>query len=1063
MRSMHASGWNKVWQLTWSLRTGALLLLAALEFQGQLARADGAGDYILDVWDRESGLPNTTVTAVAQTRDGYLWVGTHNGLARFDGARSVVFDPENTPALKHARVVGLLVDSEGRLWINTYDGALTSWANGCFHFEWRGWEGVQVVQVFSQTNRLVFATRAGQVLFRETGKNGAVSWWSMQPPGRATGTAYVDDGSGTLWYGARDGTAGRLMGTNFSVFSGPDSGLAGRHVNCVASDGHGQLWAGTDAGLFRREGGKFELCNPTNREVAENITFLTIGKDGSGWAIANRQLRRFARGCWLGPANSWGERFSENLQAVTAYEDHAGVTWLRHYGLGLFRGDADGTLRRISSNDGALGGRVSCWLEDREANMWAGVDRGGLVRLRKKRFEVVGLAEGLTGQGAVSVCEDASGGIWIGSYGNGLNRWQDGALTRFMLAEGPNRGFFFSACPGADGKLWASAGREDLAMFEKGAVSLVSPGAHGVKALLVDRQGRLWIGKSHWVSCLEQGKVKTYGNAAGLDNTDFHALGEDAHGAIWAGGGNGVLYRFNGERFTSFKPDDLGNQQAIWSICPDADDTIWIGTFRGGLLRFKEGHFTRFTSSNGLPSDVICQIVDDHAGRLWMGSHQGVFNVPKSVLRGNPPATLPSVNYGLFDGLPTLECSGGYQPSSWQGHDGRLWFATLKGAVSIHPDDLPVKRPVVPVVLESLLVEGKTLRKVDAAGEECLQLAGDSATLQIGPGRSQVEFRYTAPSFGGTEKVFFRYQLEGLDTGWVDAGTRRFAQYSHLRPGSYRFRVTACNKDGVWNEKEAGVALEVLPHFWETWWFIAVSSGALAVALAAVVRLIATRKFQRRLERLEQQRAVERDRARIAKDIHDDLGAGLTQILLQSSLARREIKQDEQPNLLQISQTAQDLIRGMDEIVWAVNPQNDTLEGIGSYISKFAFDYLTVAGVRCRLELPETFPPRAVSSETRHNVFLAIKEALNNVLKHSNASEVWLKLTVRENGVLLTVHDNGKGFVFGAKPEPERNGQRTESGHGLGNMARRLESVGGRCAILTQPGQGTTVELEFPC
>ena len=308
---------------------------------------------------------------------------------------------------------------------------------------------------------------------------------------------------------------------------------------------------------------------------------------------------------------------------------------------------------------------------------------------------------------------------------------------------------------------------------------------------------------------------------------DVRALAEDQRGNIWIGTGDGVLYKFAGGKFTPYRMSDSLENQAIWSLLPDADGTLWVGTFRGGLLRFKDEKFTRYTTQSGLPSDIICQILDDGLGKLWIGSHQGIFYVPKDSFKAfdaGKISSLPCIAYGLYDGLPTLECSDNYQPSCWRGRDGTLWFATVKGLVSVRPDEARVNRLPPPVVIEQVSVDGKPfeprIRKPDMNVKRRHRwMSAISAALQIPPGKHQYDFQYTALSFAAPDKVRFRYRLQGMDDGWVEADGKRSAHYGPLRPGEYRFQVIACNNDGIWNETGAAISLEVLPHFWETWWF----------------------------------------------------------------------------------------------------------------------------------------------------------------------------------------------------------------------------------------------------
>jgi signal transduction histidine kinase len=461
-------------------------------------------------------------------------------------------------------------------------------------------------------------------------------------------------------------------------------------------------------------------------------------------------------------------------------------------------------------------------------------------------------------------------------------------------------------------------------------------------------------------------------------------------------------------------------------------------------MRFKDGKFSRFTLKQGLPVDVISQILEDEQGRLWFGTHQGICTVSKAALNqcaDGKISRVDCVTYGRLDGLPTLECSDGYQPACWRGADGRLWFTTVKGLVSVNPASLATNSISAPILIEELWVDGELMPL--AAGK-----------IEIPPGRKHYEFRYTALSFESTR---FRYRIEGYDTDWVEAGSRRTAQYSRLPAGDYRFRVIACDDKGVWNETGSSLGFSVQPYFYEQRSFLILASIGVLGVVALTVRMAAARKYRVRLARLEQQHAIERDRARIAKDIHDDIGAGLTQITLLSELARRE-KEQAGNHLERISHSARELTRAMDEIVWAVDPQHDTFTGLMDYISAFAEDFLRVAGVRCRMDMPTTLPEMRVPAELRYNLFLALKETLNNIVKHAQATEVWLRVRVGEGFFSLIVEDNGKG-LSGVNVKPAGTSERLSSGSGLLNLEQRLSSIGGKCRIESVPGQGTRVEM----
>ena len=404
------------------------------------------------------------------------------------------------------------------------------------------------------------------------------------------------------------------------------------------------------------------------------------------------------------------------------------------------------------------------------------------------------------------------------------------------------------------------------------------------------------------------------------------------------------------------------------------------------------------------------------------------------------------VTYGRRDGLPALECSDGYQPACWRGTQGQLWFTTTRGVVSVNPDALNPEPPPPPVLIEELRVDG-----------EPVGIHGNN--IVVPPGHRQFDFAFTALNFDAGEKTRFRYRIDGLDPDWVAAGTRRTAHYGPLKPGRYHFRVMGCSNGGVWSGIGTGMDFTVEPHFYETSWFLILAGAGVLGGVVFVARRIVTAKYRRQLARLKQQHAIDNDRARIAKDIHDDVGAGLTQITLLSELARREPERVGK-HLDRIAGSARQMTRAMDEIVWAVDPQHDTLDGLMDYISAYAEDFLHTAGIPCRMDLPVVLPAARVEAELRHNLFLALKEALNNVVKHAHATEVWLRLRIGPESFTLIVEDNGRGLPAAGEGGAAANrANRIATGSGLANLEKRLTAVAGRCEVHSRPGHGTRVEM----
>jgi signal transduction histidine kinase/ligand-binding sensor domain-containing protein len=1031
-----------------------------LFFAGALSAATsvGSGDYLIDVSTGEGAnrLPNSSVTAITQTRDGYLWVGTYNGLARFDGERFITFDPQNTPALKNARIRRLYTAPDGALWITAHDGSITSFRAGKFSLEWPG-EGVadsSPTLISLRSNRPTFLLRTGEFIRFQPGETGTNRWETLRSPGASTGLNVVEDGAGVIWSCGRDQQIYRLRGKTFEALPG-NGGLTGAAISTLTADARGRVWVATDREFAVWNDRGFEPMTPTNGEPVVNVTFLRVLANGDVWSIANDRVRKSHGREWVFEIP--GVRFTGWRERTGLHEDEKGGVWLYDYGQGILHVRTDGRVRQLTVEENFPGERVDSFHEDREGNIWAGVDRGGLVRIREKRFSVLTPGQSAAEQAAVCVTEDAAGAVWVGTFGGGLHRWENNEWQAFTLPGGTRRGFVFSVFPDVGGRLWTSAGDEDLHFGTNGNFTPFLPAVHGVKALFRARDGALWIGTKGGLGVVTNGVFRQFYPADGLARTDVRALAEDAAGAIWVGAGDGTLTRVAPAGVLNFRAGDAWADQPIWALLADTNGVVWAGTFRGGLLRFQNGKFTRYTTKDGLPDDVICQILPDVEGRLWMGSKQGIFHADKAELNAFAAGTVATINctaYGRYDGLPSLQCSDSYQPAAWRTRDGRLLFATLKGVVSVRPGEVSANPLPPPVLIESAVVDGveQTLELAPSRS-----LTAPEMRLEVAPGKQQVKIQFTALSFVSPDRVRFRYQLEGLDREWTEPGTTRFAQYNRLPPGDYRFVVKACNNDGVWNEQGAVLQLVVQPYFYETWGFkIAATLVGLAVVVF-VVRRISGRRLRKQVELLERQRAIERDRTRIAKDIHDDLGAGLTHIALLSELARRDTAQALPDHVSQISDMARELTRNMDEIVWAVDPQNDTLDSLVTYVSKFAQEYLSVANIRCRFDVPAELPPYVLPAEVRHNLFLAIKETLHNVVKHARATEVGMRLIVRPLAFTLVIADNGCG-LHTAKTGPPDAG-RISSGHGLGNLEQRLRASGGSCVLTSEPGQGTRVEL----
>lgn len=981
-------------------------------------------------WQSQQGLPQDYVRALAQTADGYLWVGTDDGVARFDGVRFVSFGlPEGMPT---GPVQTLLADRDGALWIGTAGNGLTRWQAG-------------KAQTFSMADGL---------------------------PSDSI-TALAEDGQGRLWIGTEAGLAISQNG-HLTPFAAGDA-FKGKPITALFADRRGNVWLGaTGTGVFEFSAGKvIPITDAATRELLRDPHCLLVDKAGRVWIGAGDDFVLCRDG------NQWRPyripRHFARSYIGTLAEEPDGTVWGGSVSEGLFE-FKDGKQVTFNAGSGLSDNSVASLFVDQEGHLWVGT-AAGLNLLRQKNLFAFDQKQGL-GYGAVeALAEITPGQIWVGMQAGGLYRWAGGNFRPLKSADlaiiGPQINSLLVA---KDGSCWV-AGVHGLLHFKNpketaNRADLFTLPASSIISLCEDPESNLWVGT-------REGTLWCWRNKHWLAETNFiqkhaiTALAPGRHGSLWIGTEGDGVYRFHGATAAHWSTTNGLLSDLVRTLYPDAQGRLWIGTAGGGLGCWHQGRVTTITSREGLPDNTISQILEDDTGHLWLGSNRGIACVSKreleEVAAGQAPAVYPQV-YGRAEGMLSEQCTSGFFPSGLKSKSGELWFPTLKGVVVVNPKVHLSQSPPPKVLIEEVWVDGVAWPltstenvPVDAAGAWRGNVGLETRTLQLGPGRHRLELRYTALNFETPERTRFRYQLEGLDSGWVEAGTRRMAFYSYVPPGHYRFRVIACNADGVWNDAGASLGLVVARYFWQTWWFAGGVILALLALVVSVVRLSVKRRMQRRVRHLEQERALEQERSRIARDLHDEMGAKLCRISFLSEHARRsrEIPEELRRQIVFISEASREVLYSLDEIVWAVNPQNDLLEHVASYIGHYAQEYFQETGIECEVNMPAQLPSYPLSSQWRHHLLLAVREAFTNTLKHSQATRVQVSITFNFSTLEIAVSDNGNGFDLSAHHPPKGN-PASSAGNGLFNMHQRLQDIGGHCVINSQPGVGTTVRFVLP-
>jgi len=991
----------------------AVLFLAFFSWGGAITGVAGesSGNWIHRTLQTDDGLPDNCVTGVAQSADGFLWVATRGGLLRFNG---VEFTPMPLPGLPGVlnRVVHLMfLDSRGRMWMVMDRGPLV-----CL--------GPDEARSFGRAEGL--------------------------PESRIA--AITEDREGALWLACSD-TLCRIKDGEILLF-GKDEGLAGAGGNWVTRDERGDVWyaAGDRIGVIGESG-------PQERASVDGGPIRICGSAAGGlWVCAGTSLLYYRE---EGGAEARGN-LPKNAEARSLFEDRTGVLWIGTAAHGLFR-LAEGTLERVATSHP----EVDCLTEDHEGNIWVGTNGGGLNQIRPRAVSLIGRSAGLPAESVRSVAEDAQGAVWVVMQNGSLMILRDGEWKEFGAEEGWKWGAATCVASAPDG-VWVGTRTRGLVFLQDGTGDLWHRrrglASNSIRSLLVAQNGDVWVATDSPIRLqrLRDGVLRTMGEP--MDVRLIRAMAEGVDGTIWIATSEGEIMRASGDSLVSETArQKRRNPMSIRSLHVTPDGALWIGYAGFGVGRLKDGEFARMTIAQGLRDDYASQICDDGRGGMWIAGNLGLSQVILSEITDVAEQRAGRVRsrvFGRSHGLVGLQPSFDCHPSVARTRDGRLLFATRGGLLVVEPGRIDDNIEPPPVVLESVSVDDQTLLRYDnrlSLGAGAGELLGERE-LRLPPGHNKLEFAFAALSFASPENIHFRYQLSNFDKKWIEARTQFSASYPRLPAGDYEFHVVACNNAGVWNEAGARIRFVVAPFFWQTWWFRALAVTLFTAGVIGSVRYISFRRLRERMGKLQQQASLHKERARIARDMHDEVGAKLTRLSLLSDMAssQPELTATARSDVREISETARETILAFEEIVWAVNPHNDTLGDLAHYLCRHAEEFFEGSSIQCVFDLPKDMKPLMLPTEVRHQVFLAAKEALNNVMKHAAASQVSLQFILQPAAFEVFIHDDGCGFDPAAPPK------RAGGGNGLANMRERLRSIDGRFECNAQPGHGTHVTFRVP-
>jgi len=1004
----------------------------------------------------DDGLSQNSVNAILEDHEGFLWFGTADGLNMYDGYQFKTYKSysRDSMTLSSVTVRTLYEDRSGTLWIGT--------AKGLNRFNRK----TETITRYSSNENVPDNVKAGSIEMLR------------------------GDSRGNLWIV----TGGELIccdssrsGFRFYAETGPF--VSHRKANIftnILEDSRGILWVGTNEGLKRcnRIDGHLEHVDGPWNVPLENGSLKVFpvleDKDSVLWFCAERiGIIRYDPRTGTSTTLSYQETNVQGLAnraIVTTVGEKSGRIWIGTADSGLYIYDPATHLFAHYANDmrdpySLSFNIVHAIVIDQAGTFWIGTDGAGVNIMNPHKNHFTHVKHDLNNQNSLAgnflkaLYEDSHGILWVGTVGHGLNAYnpKTGRWKKY-LHNGRDKSSIASnvvlaICEDRYGFLWIGTDsclmkfdrkKEKFKRFALHAADIAPVFQNHINRIYMDREGMVWVGTQAHIRLIDPKtdvvKPAGYQSEKPGDTYGWDAVSmcEDNENNMWiATLGSGVCkFERKKKLFTRYCKNNTSanslSNDFVRAIYCDPSGILWLGT-EEGLNRFDPSTetFAVYTERDGLPSNLIYGILSDSQSNLWISTNNGISKFTEHGQRGTQFR-----NYGIADGLQAKEFNTG---AYWKNMRGEMYFGGVNGFNKFQPDSVWINRRPPPVVITNLSVYGRNILSEGAIEE--------NKAVQLSYKDNEISINFVALDYTQPEENRYAYKLNGVDHEWVQAGNQRFARYTNLEPGEYVFVVKACNSDGVWNELGASMKITVVPPFWMTSWFLSLAFISAVSAVGGGVRYLEMRKIRRRMQNLEAEHTLDRERTRISQDMHDEVGSTLTRIAILGELAQRSIGSQEETKaqFQKISEMSRHVIDNLGEIVWALNPKNDTLDNLLAYTRQYVAEYTEITTLHCAFDFPDTVPPIPLSAETRRNIFLTVKEAVHNIVKHAGASEICIQCQLADSRLRININDNGKGFSLAGNSKP---------GNGLTNMRKRIDDINGKITIRSIPSSGTTIGFE---
>ena len=980
---------------------------------------DGSEDYSITHWVTKDGLPQNTVTAIQQTADGYMWIGTFNGLVRFDGIHFTSYNIENTSALKSDYITYLKSFSDGALWIGASGGGLLKLQGNQFQNIHLG-DGadnesiVSVLKIPGNDDSVFVLTR--KAFFRIQNESVEVVVHPPTADGYFSNVGFSPEGE--LWIEVSNWDIYRVL-ENWNLEFIPQSDPAGK------VKAHSKL----GVGAFNKLESQLRYISFSNESDVSGVFYFS-----------HVQFVESKDGVWFGGG---GYSFTKQGEGSVSYT----------FDVEPFRSHPE---------------VITLFVDDHD-NVWVGMDGGGLARLSKKSMQTVSVRDGLPSNNTISAAIDKNGTIWTGHYGvqpgafgfvlegditAEIGRWVGVPVSSFAESK---KGWIWAGTMGM-----RIMKLKDNVMFHLSPAELISVGDpfQLVRGLYEDDEGGLWIGsENQGLKYWKDNQVFYFNTDNGLSHNRVQSIEPDREGFVWVGTGDGLNRISPDGEIEIFREDQGLGVNAIHCLYLTEDGVLCVGTAGGGLSILRPGSqsFVTLKERHGLPNGVVAQIIKDDLGFLWMGTNRGICRMAwNDVMKFANGETefVTSMRFGIEDGMLNEECGGGFQSGCVKDSAGRLWFTTVGGLVKIDPLSVVLEKDPPNAYTESVIVDGRVAL-------ENLQASAHDQELNLYSGHENIEIRYTGIDFRSPDDVVFRYKLEGFDTDWVSAGRRRSAFYSQLPPGEFLFKLAAANDLSLYGASQSNIILVIHPAWWQR---MDIRLGA-----GIGVFLIFWFSYRYQLNRLKAEKefkadyakrlilSQEKERQRISRELHDGLGQSLLAIKNRSGMAlmeSTEANSDGYGNHFNaISDLAGDALKEVRQISHDLRPLQIDRLGLKCSIEALAQQVAHSSDLILDLQVEDL--DAFFSSDDQTNIWRIVQESLNNIVKHAHASEVGIQFIKKGNQAALEIQDDGRGIQVNRQSA-------LSTGLGLRNIRERAEILEAHLEMDSKPGEGLTLRLIIP-